>query len=60
MRTQELLKILKKYGIVFERHGTNHDIYYSPVTEKYFEVPRHKAELHTGTLNSILKDTGLK
>lgn len=60
MRTQELLKLLKKYGIRFIEHGSEHDKYYSPITEKSFAVPRHKAELHPGTLNSILKDAGLK
>lgn len=57
---QELLKLLKKYGIQLEEHGARHDIYYSPITGKSFPVPRHKAEIPTGTLNSILKDAGLK
>ena len=29
-------------------------------TGKQFAVPRHKAEIPTGTLNNILKDVGLK
>ncbi|WP_027399788.1 type II toxin-antitoxin system HicA family toxin [Anaerovorax odorimutans] len=60
MKTQELLKLLKKNGIKFKEHGARHDMYYSPITGKSFPVPRHKAEIPNGTLNSILKDAGLK
>lgn len=60
MKTTELLKLLKKEGIEFKEHGKRHDMYYSPKTEKTFPVPRHKAEIPIGTLNSILKDAGLK
>nr|WP_243025757.1 type II toxin-antitoxin system HicA family toxin [Clostridium sp. AM33-3] len=41
------------------RHGTNHDIWHSEITGKNFPVPRHKAEIPTGTLKNILKDAGL-
>ena len=60
MKTSELLKILKKHGIVFIRHGGSHDIYYSPITGKEFQVPRHKGEIGTGLLNAILKQAGIK
>ena len=60
MKTSELLKLLKKNGIEFKGHGKKHDIYYSPLTGKSFPVPRHKAEIKPGTLNSIMKDAGLK
>lgn len=60
MKTSELLKLLKKNGITFIRHGKGHDIYYSPITDKQFTVPRHAAEVKTGTANNILKDAGLK
>ena len=30
------------------------------LTHKTFPVPRHKTELASGTLHSILKDAGLK
>lgn len=30
------------------------------ITGKQFAVPRHKAEIPTGTANKILKDAGLK
>jgi len=60
MKTQELLKLLKKHKIRFVEHGTRHDVYYSPITGIEFQVPRHKAEIPVGTLNSILQDAGLK
>ncbi len=60
MKTQELLKLLKKSNCKLLRNGSRHDIWYSPVTDKQFAVPRHKAEIPSGTLNNILKDAGLK
>lgn len=53
MKTQELLKLLKQNGIELQGHGKKHDKYYSPITGKTFTVPRHKAEIATGTLNNI-------
>ncbi|MGO5166398.1 MULTISPECIES: type II toxin-antitoxin system HicA family toxin [unclassified Candidatus Paralachnospira] len=60
MKTQELLKMLKKSKCEFVRSGSRHDIWYSPTTGKQFAVPRHKTEVSSGTLNNILKDAGLK
>lgn len=60
MKTSELLKILKAHGIVFAKHGRNHDLYYSPVTGKLFPVPRHKGDVKQGTCDSILKQAGIK
>lgn len=60
MKTSELLKLLKKSGIEFVRHGKRHDVYYSPLTNKEFPIPRHKDDVKKGTLESILKDAGLK
>lgn len=60
MKTQKLLKLLKKNGCSVLRNGSRHDIWYSNITDKQFSVPRHKAEIPTGTLNNILKDAGIK
>ena len=60
MKTPELLKKLKKGKCTLLRSGSRHDIWYSPITGKQFAVPRHKAEIPTGTANKILKDAGLK
>lgn len=61
MKISELIKILKRYGCYKTRSGGNHDIWYSPRTEKFFQVPRHGSqEAGTGLANSILKQAGLK
>ena len=60
MKTQELLKQLKKNKCYVLRNGSRHDLWYSEITGKQFAIPRHKAEIPTGTLNNILKDAGLK
>lgn len=40
---------------------TKHEMWYSPITEKYFYVPRHDSqEVDAGTLHKILKQAGLK
>ena len=59
MKTNELLKLLKKNGCSLIRHGSNHDIWYSSVTEKHFAVPRHKKEIKSGTAAAILRDSGI-
>lgn len=60
MKTQELLKILKKNKCYILRSGKRHDIWYSPISNREFPIPRHKAEIPTGTLNNIFKDAGLR
>lgn len=44
MKTSELLKVLKKNGIAFKRHGGSHDIYINPKTRQqiYFRVTQRK------------------
>lgn len=59
MKRSELLKLFSKNNITFLQHGKRHDLYYSPITEKKFPVPRHAKEIAEGTLKSILKDAGL-
>lgn len=60
MKTAELLKILKKNGCILLRHGSRHDIWFSPVTEKQFAIPRHKDDVKPGLLKGILKDAGIE
>ena len=40
MKQRELIKRLEAAGFVFERHGSNHDIYVRGDDEQ--QVPRHK------------------
>lgn len=61
MKYSELKKLLKKNGCYLVREGKNHEQWFSPKTEKTFSVSRHNNEdAKSGTLNSILKDAGLK
>ena len=60
MRTNELIKLLSQYGVICERHGGNHDWYYSPITDQHFPVGRHAKEIPSGTVSSILKKAGIK
>lgn len=61
MKTSELKKLLRKNGCKQESEYTGHERWYSPITNKYFAVPRHDSkEIATGTANRILKDAGLK
>lgn len=61
MKTSEMKKLLRKAGCTKEWEGTNHEMWYSPITGKRFTVPRHNSqELKTGTAESIKKVAGLK
>lgn len=61
MKTSELTKMLRKAGCYIKRHGSSHDIWYSPITDKSFPVGRHPSEeVKTGTANNILETAGLK
>ena len=56
----ELKRRLKKIGCNLDREGKRHEIWYSPITGKRFEVGRHNTEeVATGTLNNIKKASGL-
>lgn len=61
MKVSELKKLLRKHGCKQDGEYTEHDRWYSPLTDKYFAVPRHNSkEIPVGTANRILKDAGLK
>lgn len=60
MKVSELVRMLTKAGCSVYRHGSNHDIWYSPITGYTFTVPRHESqELRTGTLKSIKRMAGI-
>lgn len=59
MKVSELVRMLTKAGCFIHRHGSNHDIWYSPITKQTFPVPRHESqEMRDGTLKSIRKWRG--
>lgn len=56
----ELKRRLKRIGCRLDHEGSNHEIWYSPITGKRFPVGRHNTEeVPRGTLQSIKKDAGL-
>lgn len=60
MKYSELIRILLEYGCEFHHHASRHDIWVNRDGKK-FPVPRHGAkEVSTPTLNSILKQAGIK
>ena len=61
MKVSEMKRLLRKLGCYKTAEGTNHEQWYSPITGKYFPIPRHDAqELKTKTEMSIRKDAGIK
>jgi len=61
MRVSELKMLLKKDGCYKISEGAKHENWYSPITNKIFQMSRHNTEdVKKGTLNRILKDAGLK
>lgn len=59
MKTSELHKRLKQNGCYFIQHGKKHDVWFSPITNRKFYIPRHKDEVKTGTLKNILAEAGI-
>lgn len=60
MKVSEIKKLLNKAGCYCIREGDNHEIWYSPITNRQFAVPRHNSkELPTGTEKAIKKQAGL-
>ncbi|WP_297930273.1 type II toxin-antitoxin system HicA family toxin [Coprobacter fastidiosus] len=60
MKTSEITKLLNKAGCYVVRHGSRHDLWFSPITGKIFSVPRHTSkEIPSGTARSIKKDAGI-
>lgn len=51
-------EILMQNGCVFTRHGKgDHDIWYSPITQRHVTVDRKIKSRHTA--NAILKQSGI-
>lgn len=61
MKASEVKKKLKKAGCYKLREGKNHEIWYSPITNKKFPISRHDSEeMKPKTWDSIQKQSGLK
>ena len=59
MKPRELIKLLKKDGFLFIRQSGSHAIY-KKNNALMVVVPIHNRDIPKGTLNGILKDSGLK
>ena len=61
MKYSELKKILRKNGCYKQSEGARHENWYSPLTNRVFQVGRHDTQdAKKGTLSRILKDAGIK
>lgn len=61
MKVSELRRRIEAIGCYITRNGSNHDIYFSPITSMKFPVSRHMSqEVPIGTQRSIEKSAGLK
>ena len=56
MKRTDLIKKLEDGGFVFDRHGSNHDIYVRGNTKE--TIPRHR-EIDERLAKAILKRNGL-
>lgn len=60
MTTKELEKILKADGWQLKAVRGSHAQYVHPLKPGKVTIPLHKGDLPPGTLNSVLKQAGLK
>lgn len=55
---KKVRKILSENGCIFERHGKgDHDIWYSPITDRHVTVDTKIKSRHTA--NAIMKQSGI-
>lgn len=55
-----IIRRLKQFGFQFDRQAAgSHEIWYNPVTNRYFTIPNHPGDLPEGTLRAILKQAGI-
>jgi predicted RNA binding protein YcfA (HicA-like mRNA interferase family) len=61
MKYSEIERKLINAGCYFYKRGGNHEIWFSPITEKKFSLSYHKSEeAPIGTIKSISNDSGVK
>ena len=61
MKYSELEKILRAAGCRVDREGSNHKIWYSPITGETFPVGHHKTQdVPKGTLRNIFRAAGIQ
>lgn len=61
MKYSELKKKLRKSGCYKVNEGANHEEWFSPITNKPFQVGRHNSQdVPKGTYHAILKQAGIE
>ena len=56
--TPKLKEVLRAHGCYYERPGRgDHEIWYSPITQRYFPVDQKILSRHTA--NGVLKQAGI-
>lgn len=60
MQSREVIKMLKKDGWVETRTRGDHHMFKHPTKKGQVVVPHPRKDVPKGTLNSILKQAGLK
>ena len=61
MKYSELKKLLKQQGCYKINEGSNHEEWFSPITNKPFQVGRHNSQdVRKGTCFAILKQAGIR
>jgi predicted RNA binding protein YcfA (HicA-like mRNA interferase family) len=56
MKRGNFIELLKREGMDFFKHGTEHDIYKNRITGKQVTVPRH-GEIDNNFIRKVLKQT---
>ncbi|MDR1973452.1 MAG: type II toxin-antitoxin system HicA family toxin [Bacteroidales bacterium] len=59
MKTEELKRKLRRGGCYFVRQGSNHEVWFSPITNAIFTVPRH-TDTKPNLVKVISKQSGVK
>jgi mRNA interferase HicA len=59
MKRRDIIKKLEENGFVFDRHGSNHDIYINKKIKKRIPIGRHR-EIDETLAKEIFKEAGLK
>jgi len=61
VKYSELKNLLRKSGCYKYTEGAKHENWFSPITNKTFQVGRHNTEdVKKGTLVRIIKDAGIR
>lgn len=61
MKISELKKKLKAYGCFHIREGKNHEWWWSPISGRNFQIPRHMtAEVGNELLKYVKEQSGIK